>query len=907
MVYLKKSNVVIILVYRAPNTPIASFKSLLDTAKSFCKKHESSDVIVTGDFNFRFLDWQTETINKFGVPTDEQEQATLFLNFTHQHLLTQVVHENTRKDKSVLDLILTTDQDMIHNISIEKTNSSDHDMVKCQFLHNNLQIHKETSTKSFQQKHPLDNLNLNRADWDTIKTELEEIQWNTEMRDCSVKQMYENLENHIVTICSRNAPVRKRGVHANKIPKERLALIRRKKRLNSKINFRKYISNNKSPKLIEKLEKKKAEVEEKIMNSIRIQNEQRELEAINKMKSNPKMFFSYVKKFRKTESKIGPLIDKDGETHSDAKKKANLLQQQYTKAFSDPAKASTDHLNQPNIDYSILEDITFTIDDVKKAIDDIPSSAAPGPDKLPALVLKQCKEQLALPIYNIWRKSLDTGDIPEILKNQGIVPIFKKGNKSCPANYRPVSLTSHLIKLFERILRAKLVAYIEENNILTNQQHGFRPHRSCLTQLLIHIDNILSIIEKDENADVIYLDFAKAFDKVDHKILLCKMKNMGIQGKIYTWIKSFLSNRMQHVIVDGETSETANVESGVPQGTVLGPILFLLFINDITTAIHFADIFIFADDSKLIAKIKSKEDHKLLQKDIESAIMWSLLNNMELNMEKFQMIHHGKNEELKECYTVESTTLNKSSEIKDLGVIVSEDLSWNKHITSIVNDGKKFAAWILRCFKTRNKVVLHLFKTFVISKLEYASPLWTPYLKKDIEKIEALQRTFTSKIEELSDFNYHDRLKILGLYSLQRRRERFCIITVWKIANGLHPNIVNLDFYPTPRFGLKCRRKMSKAKSIHTRTLQHNSFTSIGPALFNTIPKIIKDKSTLSAFKSSLDKYLKSIPDLPPVSGYPTLNGNSLLEWRGRSGHYCVNAAVLGSKDGEATEPVVSS
>ena len=192
-------------------------------------------------------------------------------------------------------------------------------------------------------------------------------------------------------------------------------------------------------------------------------------------------------------------------------------------------------------------------------------------------------------------------------------------------------------------------------------------------------------------------------------------------------------------------------------------------------------------------------------------------------------------------------------------------------------------------------------------------------LKKDIEKIEALQRTFTSRIEDLSEFNYHERLKVLNLYSLQRRRERFCIITLWKIANNLHPNILNLDFYDTPRFGLKCRRKVSKAKRVHTRTLQHNSFTSTAPALFNTIPKSIKDKTTLSAFKSSLDKYLQTIPDLPPISGYPIQNGNSLLEWRGRSGHYYdaassrfneVNDSTEGIssyKDGEFTIPVVSS
>lgn len=902
MIHMKKSNVTIVVIYRAPNTPPNSYRNCLETVGAFIKKYESSDVIMMGDYNFRFLDWQTESINKTGIPTDEQEQATLTIQFTHQHLLTQMVEENTRKNKSILDLILISDPDMIHNIQTETTTMSDHDVVRCNFIHNTLQNVKETSTRSFQQKHPLDNLNTARADWSAINEEFDKVDWDTVINDNdSVEQMYKSLDSKITEICSKYTPVRTRLVQRNSIPNDRLALIRRKKRLNSKINIRKYVRVNVPKNQIDKLEKKKADVEEKIRSSIRMQNTLQEINAIEKIKSNPKMFFSYVKKFNKSESKIGPLADEDGTIHSDAKKKAELLQKQYTKAFSNPDKASTDHI-KPNEDrtYPTLNDITFTPENVEKAIESIPNSAAPGPDKLPAIILKQCKKQLSYPIYKIWRKSLDTGEIPEILKTQGIVPIFKKGNKSSAANYRPVSLTSHLIKLFEKILRAKIVIYIEENNILTNQQHGFRRHRSCLTQLLVHIDNILYIVGNDSNADVIYLDFAKAFDKVDHKILLHKLQNIGIQGKIYNWIKNFLQDRKQKVIVDGEASEPASVKSGVPQGTVLGPILFLLFINDITEAIKYANIQLFADDSKISMEIKNSEDHKKLQQDLEAAIMWALLNNMMLNEDKFMLIQYGSNKELKQDYTISTgNNLKNSTEIKDLGVIVSEDLAWLKHITAATNEGKKFAAWILRSFQTRNKIILQLFKTFVISKLEYAAPLWMPYLKKDIEKVESLQRTFTNRIDGLEDLNYHDRLKALNLYSLQRRRERFCMITMWKISQNLHPNQLDLEFYETHRFGVKCRRKQFKTKKVHIKTIQHNSFSSIGPALFNCIPRRIKEKETLTSFKAALDKFLKSIPDTPPLSGYPTVNGNSILDWAG-GGHYSLFDDSMARSDEES-------
>ena len=783
MTYLKKSNLIIIVIYRAPNTPANSFRNCLESVKTFIETHKDSDVIMMGDFNFKFLDWPTETINKVGIPQDEQEQASVFLNFTHKHLLTQMVEENTRKDKSLLDLILTTDCEMIHNINIERNQMSDHDLLRCSFTHNKLQNDQETIHRSYQQKHPLDNLNLARANWVAINEELDSINWDGEMNDCSVEEMYKVLDSHIINICSNNTPKRTRITHKYKVPNERLALIRRKKRLNHKINVRKYSCANFPCNLIEKLEKKKEIVELKIKDSIKVEQERKEINAIEKMKTNPRMFFSYVKKFSKTVSKVGPLKDEQGTIHVDAKVKAELLQRQYTKVFSDPSAASTDHVNlNAEINYPTLEDIDFTEEDVKKAIGSIPTLAAPGPDKLPAIILKECKDHIALPIYKIWRKSLDTGDIPEILKTQSIVPIFKKGNKSSPANYRPVSLTSHLIKLFEKILRAKIIVYIEDNNILTDKQHGFTKYRSCLTQLLIHIDNILDIVGNDNNADVVYLDFAKAFDKVDHKILLCKLKKMGIRGNIYRWIESFLKNRTQKVVVDGETSEPAYVKSGVPQGTVLGPILFLLFINDITEAMEFASIQLFADDCKLTMEILTEEDHLKLQKDIDSAIAWSLLNNMELNKEKFQLMQYGINKDLKEKYKLDTnTSLEKSTEIKDLGVTESEDLSWLKHITNITNEGKKFAAWILRSFKTRSLVILQLFKVFVITKMEYASPLWMPYKKQEIEKLESVQRTFTSKLHGLQDLNYHERLSVLNLYSLQRRRERFCIITMWKI------------------------------------------------------------------------------------------------------------------------------
>ena len=211
-----------------------------------------------GDFNFRFIDWKTETIDKsFSTPTDEQEQGSSLINFAFEHLLTQLVEENTRKDKSILDLILTTDTEMVQNIIVEKTpKMSDHDFVRCRFINNTLQDAQETTTRTFQKKHPLDNINTARADWAAIKEELEVIDWDSEMCDSTVEQMYKTFDSHITNICTKYTPVRTRLVPKNKTPNDRLAMIRKRKRLCSKINIRKYVYKNFPQNLIQKLEKK---------------------------------------------------------------------------------------------------------------------------------------------------------------------------------------------------------------------------------------------------------------------------------------------------------------------------------------------------------------------------------------------------------------------------------------------------------------------------------------------------------------------------------------------------------------------------------------------------------------------------------------------------------------------------
>ena len=221
-----------------------------------------------------------------------------------------------------------------------------------------------------------------------------------------------------------------------------------------------------------------------------------------------------------------------GENHnicSHPKKIADPLQNQFLSVFSDPSKTEMDaaSFNPPGITYPFTDEIMeFSVTDVIEAINDIKPNASSGPDEIPVTLLKNCKEAIAIPIHLIWSKSLASGEVPAFYKFSNISPLHKKDSKALPSNYRPISLTSHVIKVFERIIRKKLVLHLEMNNLICNKQHGFRSDRSCLTQLLHHFDDVLESLTNNCDFDSIYLDYAKAFDKVDHKLLIKKLHQL---------------------------------------------------------------------------------------------------------------------------------------------------------------------------------------------------------------------------------------------------------------------------------------------------------------------------------------------------------------------------------------------
>ena len=228
----------------------------------------------------------------------------------------------------------------------------------------------------------------------------------------------------------------------------------------------------------------------------------------------------------------------------------------------------------------------------------------------------------------MWSKSFQSGIVPQDYKIQRVIPIYKKGQKTKAENFRPIVFTPHEIKIFERVMRTKLTDYFESNSLLNPNQHGFRQQRSCATQLLSHTNNIFSNLVEGNDVDCIYLDYGKAFDKVDHKILISKLKQYGVTNKYLAWIASFLEGRIQTVVINDAHSYSTPVISGVPQGSVLGPLLFIIYINDLSNLIKNATILTFADDTKIVSKISNIKDTVNLQDNLNSVIERSSRNNM---------------------------------------------------------------------------------------------------------------------------------------------------------------------------------------------------------------------------------------------------------------------------------------
>ena len=316
---------------------------------------------------------------------------------------------------------------------------------------------------------------------------------------------------------------------------------------------------------------------------------------------NNRKFTQYVKSKTKSRTSVGPLVTKDKKILSEPKDMARELNNFFGSVFTQEDLTVIPEAEEEEVQQN-MPPITVSQQDVLKKIRALRKDAAAGPDGLTPRILKEFEAQLAIPLAILFNKSIRTGEIPEDWRKANVTPIFKKWTKGDPGNYRPVSLTSVPCKLLESIIKDKLLHHLMANKLIKDTQHGFMPGRSCATNLTEFMDKITRSVDEGSPVDIIYLDFAKAFDKVPRQRLLKKLRAKKIDERTVNWIENWLSNRTQVVSIQGEKSEACEVGSGVPQGTVLGPILFTVFIDDLEVEVkkRLLEVLIrkFADDTR---------------------------------------------------------------------------------------------------------------------------------------------------------------------------------------------------------------------------------------------------------------------------------------------------------------------
>ena len=812
------------LVYRSPNIIEENDKILLEALEKIRDKH----LVYFGDFNYPGINWNNLT----AVGRDKY-----FLDITQNNFLVQHVDFVTRGE-NILDLVFSSEVNMVENIySIGKLGSSDHDILSF-----NMNMYTERLTN--QGKMP----DFSRANWDKLKEDLGMINWENEFQNLNASQSWDRFKEILNLYCARYIAMKNVRVKNKPVWMKQniIRIVRKKAKL-----WRKY---KETREYMDYLKYKKVERESK--KEIAKVKKDFEKRLAKDVKTNPKKFYSYVKSKSRTRDSIGPLRGLDGDTVNREEGMCSILNNYFCSVFTKPDRVDNQDFDTGYIG-ELLNNTFIEENTVRIKLEKLKEGKSPGPDGIFSTVLRRIKEVIAKPLAYIFNRTIEQGIVPRDWRIANVTPIFKKGRKDEAANYRPVSLTSVVCKILESIIRDRIIDHIDRNKPLKLSQHGFMKNRSCLTNLLEFFENVLGNLDSGLPVDVIYFDFSKAFDKVSHTKLIGKLKNYGISGRILDWVRSWLSDRYQRVVINGKVSDWERVLSGVPQGSVLGPLLFLIFVDDMDSAIV-SKCLKFADDTKIFKQVGSEADRMDIQNDIEKLGKWGEDWAMSFNIDKCKILHLGnKNPCVKyKLYGKEISVVEKE---KDLGVLVDNKLNFDEQCATAAKKGNQILGIVKRNFSYLDRdIFVRLYKGLVRPHLEYAIQAWNPYTRKNVKMLEGVQRRATKLVRNCKDLPYEERLKYLGLTTLETRRLRGDMLETFKIISGKE-NLNRDTFFKLVNDGVTRGHNFKLIKPRDRLNIRKFSFARRVVGDWNKLPWEVVNSKNLDQFKARIDNYYKNI------------------------------------------------
>ena len=818
--------------YRSPTST-----SLENSLSAICRSIDGAarkckNLVIVGDFNLPMIEW-TEG---YGHTSNAVTQS--FLDCLEAHSLFQAVTFPTRyregQNPSLLDLVLVNDPESLIDIESQPPfGNSDHIAIKCRF-----RLYPQTSNLT---RHVYTNYNQ-------IRRELCQCDWSF-VETMEVEDTWEKMKNMLLDTVSRNTTTtwRRKPKTLPFMTREMKSARNKKKKLSKLIN--------QDPHRTDYLVKFKA-ARNKVRALSRELIDKYEEAIAATSKTNPKKFWNYASAHKPGRHTVSELVC-NGAQSNDPQEIADALNHQFTSVFTPADKAPlptppcyeiTTQMSPIRVDQAELESRLKKLNPNKSV----------GPDGIHPRLLKEAHSQLAMPLSRLFQKSIDTKVIPMDWKVAHISPIHKGGDKSKACSYRPISITSAVGKILEGIVNTAVLRHLITNNLLSKQQHGFRPGRSVETNLIDSYNYITELLDQGLPVDMILLDFAKAFDKVCHRRLHLKLKAIGIQEGVVDWITSFLKGRKQQVRVFGEGgrayySEIAEVLSGVPQGTVLGPTLFNVYINDAPRTVT-SKLSLYADDSKLIGPVGTQQGVTSIQSDLDSFGEWAKTWRLEFNVEKCKVLHFGRNNPRWQ-YSMSANAgvrqpLSESPSERDLGVVVDEDLNFNCHTRAAVAKANQTLGLIKRTMTSRSPAIItKLYKSLVRPRLEFGMCVATPINKTDQMALESVQRRASKCVKGLRDKEYECRLQSLKLPTLTYRRRRGDMIMTYKLLKSDDKDL----FQPAQLSRTRGHSAKLFRKRANTRKRNH-FFSNRIISLWNDLSETTVSSPSVDSFKANLDK-----------------------------------------------------